>query len=209
MCQSHLTDLTQKQYGFTLLELMLAMSLGSVLVLLLLVFYSQGLKFYYQVNQLAEELENGRYACFFLRRLLKQSVGVKGLTDLEKNNHLLRIKKTSDAFEQITLEHDQQIKTTLFISEITSKPPGKKLYGLFKKQAGKPRIEIAEGIQDMKVWYGVKAPSMSHVDRYIPANEVVDWHEVVIMKIILLSQTGSNPKVKEWRMYIAVNQGTS
>lgn len=47
-------------------------------------------------------------------------------------------------------------------------------------------VPLAEGVEDMQVLYGLDIDDDGIANRYVPANNVADWNEVVSMRITLL-----------------------
>jgi Type IV Pilus-assembly protein W len=190
-----------KQDGFTLFEVLITTSLSSALILLLFIFLSHCIRFYFYIYQSAAELESGRYASFFLRTKLKNISSLQGLIENEPAYRKLNPKKGTAAFN--IMIKNQELNFYLFVSKIDyAENSAKKQYALFIKEEGKPRIEIANNIWDMKVVYGIRCPHSLNVCNYVTSQQVADWKQVVSLKLSVF--TGNERSTKEWRMYIAL-----
>ncbi|NWO08514.1 MAG: PilW family protein [Alteromonadaceae bacterium] len=51
-------------------------------------------------------------------------------------------------------------------------------------------IELVSGVESMQVLYGLKAQNQRAVARYVTANSVTDWRDVVSVRVALLMRSG-------------------
>jgi Tfp pilus assembly protein PilE len=170
-----------KAAGFTLLEILIANSLGNVLILLFITAYSYCLHFNAELKAMAQELENMRFTGYFLRQQLEQAVMVHGLAATETRGLKFYLPKDGKLIEY-----------SLY-TEQTS---------LYLKETSKPRIIIVEGIACMSLLYGIKCPKTLDVCSYVAATQVPDWSQVVSLKISYLGKLFPKP----WSIYIALKQ---
>ena len=187
--------------GYTLLEFLLAASIGSFLAVLAILLYAQCLRFYCEISQKSEQLENDRYASFFIRNELKKAARVNGvmrLEDIKKINP----KKNTDVFATYAKGEGSEAIIFYITSIHSLLPHEKNVYALFMKEGEKPRIEIARGINDMNIVYGIKCEGSHNICRYVSSAEVADWKNVGSIQVHLSSQV--NNVARGWSMYIAI-----
>ena len=63
---------------------------------------------------------------------------------------------------------------------------------LFRKDGAAAAQELVEGVEDMQVLYGIDTDSNRTANRYVTANNVADWGDVVSAEVRLLLQTLDN-----------------
>ncbi len=88
-------------------------------------------------------------------------------------------KKYSNTAEVIRL-----MTITYYISNGTSGLPS-----LFRKEGANAGEEIIEGLQDLQILYGVDSDGDRVVNRYVGANLVTDWKDVISVRFNLLLQS--------------------
>lgn len=192
--------------GFTLIELSIACCLSGFLFLLLMTFYSAHVRFSIELKQTAEQLENARYACFFIRNLFSQSRRIKSLSHKECSH--LKVRPGTDGCE-LELRSNKNTKVVfLFISQSNAlSAPPQPSYALFYKEQNKPRIEIASDVYSMKIVYGLRCSRSDNICSYEESNETLNWARVTSVKLSLLMQQGLLSK--KWNLYLALNRTNS
>ncbi len=184
--------------GFTLLEIMLATSLGSCIVVALLVYCSLISKFYLYVNEHSQRVENRRFVVFFLLDYFQHLTGAFVLPMNKDFFSKLKIKRDSEGLQVVSLINNQQVVSYIYLSDV-----GHNMASLFLKQENKPRIEIARGIDHMKSLYGIKCPSSNNICNYFNANQIVDWMQVRSVEVTL-TQMDKRFAHKIWSIYVVV-----
>lgn len=212
-----------KQQGFSLVEMMVAIFLGSVLMLTLVKLYITSKHTYLTVKSLASFQERGRFiSTYFIERIHR--AGYKGCEQskvFEKGvqriygyssgslpTALAASSSTlSDAFQlgeciaESSGEHFRQI--LYFIADTGRKDQhGKPLESLFEKILPGPRLELVSGVSSMKVHYGVSTPLEESVAYYADASQIRDWSGVKSIHIILQLSNGST--YRPWSIYVAL-----
>ncbi|MBA2653851.1 MAG: hypothetical protein H0U71_02145 [Gammaproteobacteria bacterium] len=175
--------------------------LGSALILLFLILFSNCLRFYLAVNLLSEELENQRYGCFFLRNVFVGVNSVRGLDGGEVHSKGLPVKRLTDAIEMTIANENQIKKVILYVGQSPLNPLNS---SLFMKQQGKPRIETIAKIVDMRALYGLKCAKSQNVCGYVGFSSGIDWSQVISLKLTLFSK--DNLIAKPWSVYIAIKK---
>lgn len=198
--------------GFTLLEVMLASWLGSTVFLGLFYYYSLIIQLNFSIQVLANKIESGRYALFFLWHHLhdiendetcaKNFFPIFGRYD-QVSYRNLQATKGSDILETMHCKNNRLTKTFFYIAAIKDKDDLASKHALFLKKHNEPALEIARGIDKMQVFYGVKCISSNNVCYYLPADKISDWARVGILKIKLI-QIESSGTSKSWRIAIAI-----
>ncbi|MFC4260132.1 PilW family protein [Marinobacter lacisalsi] len=55
-----------------------------------------------------------------------------------------------------------------------------------------PRQELVEGVESMQVMYGLSENQIRQADRYVSANQVTDWSEVMSLRVSFVVRSGGN-----------------
>ncbi|WP_026280617.1 PilW family protein [Thioalkalivibrio sp. ALE9] len=88
--------------------------------------------------------------------------------------------------------------TTYFVGESTSDPNRTSLFRQSLSPAADPR-EVAEGVYDMSIEYGLDDNGNARVDRYVASGDMTtgDWENAAAVRVHLLVNNGSEDNVVE------------
>ncbi len=191
-----------KQSGLSLIELLVASLLGSLLILGLSQIYLTVKRSQLSQNAIASIQEKGRFIAYFLRKRIHMA----GYSGCEKNKPTIRqneaisgYKDTHDNDALIIGEcltykkREQFIKTKYYIANTNRRNPrGQRIFSLYAKPIGGRRQELIAGVTKMKVIYGVTSKSRQGGIRYLIGSEINDWSRVNSVEISLLLSSINN-----------------
>jgi hypothetical protein len=186
-----------KYYGFTLMEILIANALCSLLILLFIMCFNFCLRTNLELKGMANDLENCRFACYFIRQKLSAAYRVEQITLQEKS----MLRAISNDAIKFYLIKDKAIPYFLYLAQ-SNTSGSKSPLSLYFKELNKPRVEIAEGITQLKILYGIKCPKALNICQYLLAKQVNDWTQVSSLNLSLLGSLW----VKPWGNYIALKQ---
>lgn len=185
--------------GFSLLELMLAMTLGSALMCILFTYYSLFEKIHHDIQEESLQMENARFTIYFLFNFLRYQRNVLVLPIDGATTTFLRVKEKSDAVQIRKLVNDAEIISFLYLSKISPD-----ITAFFYKQANKPRIEIARGIDQLTIEYGIKCLKSNNICMYLTGKSIRDFSQIRSV-LLTFTQKRENGTLKTWRFYSALN----
>ena len=90
---------------------------------------------------------------------------------------------------------------TYFIRTGASGRPALWVYDNFLATSGSNPVELADGVQNMQVQYGIDTDSNGAVDSYATAGGVTNWNQVVAVRISLLMASPDNNIVTSQQTY--------
>lgn len=201
-----------KQSGFSLVEIMIALLIGLFLLGGILQMFSASQQTYRMQSNLARLQENGRFALDFLSRDIRMagycigsSVGVSGTEGVAGTAPTV-----PDAPDSITLWADFTQLTGLCGSPVSMEysiktPPVTSTLPNPQITLYQNTNPLIEGIENMQILYGVdKDIPHNGADYYVPANLVlaIDWINVVSVRISLLVVTLDNHLTNKKMTYI-------
>jgi type IV pilus assembly protein PilW len=96
---------------------------------------------------------------------------------------------TKDLVENYSASGGEMIKMqskSYFIRTGASGRPALWQFDNYKAAGGDNPAEIAEGVENMQIWYGVDTNSDGVVESYAKADAVADWNQVAAVRISLL-----------------------
>jgi Tfp pilus assembly protein PilW len=209
-------------HGFSLLEILVANTLSSLLILMVLIIFFSLYKSYQYSQAEAKLLENGRYAVYLLNREL-HLIDEDGFI-YQKNVHSIhgyhgnlpkylqnQVKNDSDVVE---VEVEGFPSRAFYIGDShRCTKLGEKIYALYRKKNYHPREELVSNIVDMKISYGLSCEDSKNVCNYASADQVIKWQKVVSVKILLslisenkIFASGNKGQrlYRQWQTYIAV-----
>jgi len=233
-----------QQKGFTLAEIMIASALG-IIVLIGMVQIFQSVKQGYNLQLAMNQIqENGRFAVHFLNQKIRMAgysqclphgaAKTKAIMGYSANTAPaypnIHPRQSSDILLisqcQAINNKEEYFQTAYFISTTRYKNKNHQLVlALFEKRAGKQRRELVANIEDMKIQYGIESQDKKFIDRYVSADQVIDWKKVrsVAISLLLNSEDTIFPKDekyqfngkvigadkrlhKQWKTYVAVRE---
>jgi hypothetical protein len=208
--------------GFSLLEILVANTLSSLIILMVLIIFFSLYKSYQYSQAEAELLENGRYAVYLLNRELH-------LIDEDGFIHEKSPKSIHGYHRNLPKYLQNQVKNGSDILEIEGSPSrafyigdshrctkfGEKIYALYRKKNYHPREELVSNIVDMNISYGLSCEDSKNVCNYASADQIIKWQQVVSVKILLslisenkiFSFGNKDQRLhRQWQTYIAVRE---
>ena len=196
------------QLGFTVLEMLLAMSLSAWLLLTVIMLVgdlSQHLHWQQAMTDLMDR-ENG------LAQWLPQRISQAGLSDClkDKNDRVQVIKgygRHQSAPRWLTQRKSQTdaviisgcrryrgkqqwINTAYYIAKTHYKNEwGQPEYALYQKVEGGRREVLVSGIEDWSIHYALQLPSDNSQNSWLLASSVNDWRQVSLVSFNILVRT--------------------
>jgi len=201
-----------KQSGFSLVEIMIALLIGLFLLGGILQMFSASQQTYRMQRNLARLQENGRLALDFLARDIRMA-GYWGclsgtntdIAGVDNNTGVITVDNGTDSIAikaaftvPPILSCGTPVNTDPTYS-LTSSATAYKVYTLapnpyptlYKKFNGTWR-PLIDGIQDMQILYGVDNDGDRAANYYVVANNVANMNQVVSVRISLLVVTLDN-----------------
>lgn len=204
---SHCLSKTSSQRGFTLVELMVAMTVGlfiSAGVISLFI----GTKQSYRTNEgMARVQENGRFAIEYLSRDLRQAgypkfvdakwppsdyiQGWEGASTAPTAANLPNYTPNTDIFRinYYDTDLDAVVRHLYYIRPGASGAPG--LWRQRIVSGTTTNDELLEGIYNIQVNYGLDTNNNAQLDSYVDAS-TANWNQVVAVRIDLLLGSSEN-----------------
>ncbi len=179
--------------GFTLVELMIAMTLGLILIAGAIGVLSQFREGHRLLDGLSEVQENGRFAVQFVSRDVRMAgfpadsfggAAIIGTNDDGGNGS-----------DSITISFESGVDC-LGNPVVGAPAVAINLYFIATNQlrctgngAGGATDVLVDEIQNMQVLYGEDLDGDSRPNRYVTSADVVDWNAVVSVKLALLARS--------------------
>lgn len=155
-------------HGFSLLEFLIAMSLGLFLLMGMGTLYVNQIKTYNYLQGVNQIQENGNLSSLLLAKPIRMAT----LLQAQDNNQLIL--------------HQQNSIIKFYLADTKRKnKAGDKIRALYAYDAASPHHhqELLEGIEAMQIQYGI--PNNYRINFY-QADQVPDWQKVRLIKIALL-----------------------
>lgn len=205
--------MTSPQRGFTLVELMIAMTIGLFLSVGVIALF-MGTKQSYRANEgMARVQENGRFAVEYLARDVRQAgfkdlfgttastwtpvtaiQGWAGASTAPSGASLTSYTPNTDVFG---IQYDDPvlssaINRTYYIAPGTSGAPGLQQRRTVTSSTATTttNAELLEGVYDMQVRYGLDTNGDHQLDSY--ADTVTNWPQVIAVRIDFLLGSSEN-----------------
>ena len=189
--------------GFSLLELLIAIALGSFICIGIFNLYSSLNRLSQRQQVISNFAQNTRFIADFLRNKINQagdwscssrspgslSMPVKGYDADEAKNKLgLTIKSGTDLLQlhECIRLHDkpQYLSIEFFVADtFRTTSLNKKVYALFFKVAHHPREELITGMKNFQLSFGVRDRSQQNICAYHQSSSISDWKKVGAVKI--------------------------
>ncbi len=184
--------------GYTLLELLVAMSLSSLIMILLFNSYALIAKDYSQVKQYSDAITNSQYVLYFLKQYFNNHPKVSLFPIWQAQYPSLRLNSNSEGFGLI--DNDSACRVYLYTSKNADNHPG-----LYFKENQKPRILIASKISSMQVIYAIKCPDSKNICSYSHSEQITDWRSVKGVALSFRVQIAPSIQ-KQLRSYFAIHE---
>ncbi len=189
--------------GFSLLEMLIAIALGTFICVGVFNLYSSLSRLSQRQHAISNFAENTRFIADFLREKINQagdgscasrspgslSMPVKGYDADEAKNKLgLTIKSGTDLLQlhECIRLHDNMhyLPVEFFIADtFRTNIANKKVDALFFKVAHHPREELITGMEKFQLSFGVRDESQHNIRGYHKASSIRDWKKVGAVKI--------------------------
>ncbi|MBK1694434.1 hypothetical protein CKO09_06730 [Chromatium weissei] len=193
------------QRGFTLVELMISMTIGLFISAGMVALLIGNKQSYRDSESMARVQENGRFAIEFLAREIRQAGlqnfsgttatwppvnyigGWQGVSSAPLEASLPSADKytpNTDIFRITYYDSDVSADVTriYYIRTGAGEQPG--LYQ--KKSSSSIADELIECVYDMQLHYGIDNTGDEQIDTYVSADSISDWNRVFAVKIDLL-----------------------
>lgn len=191
--------------GVTIMELLVATAVGSVVIGSVLALYMNALESAAFLNSTSRVQESGRFATAHISRTMRmarydddQTTGaaaivpaLEGTTSSDNSLSMspFTLKANTDAIK-ISHEGAPQVRDCQGV-EIATDAWVTNTYAISSNNElicsnGTTTGIIAEGIEDMVLQYGIDNDADGVANRYVSENNVADWEDVVSAKVFLL-----------------------
>jgi len=198
----------QSQKGFSLVELLIASTLGLMLMGALIEVYLSTKNTLQAQEALSHIQENARYAIY----ILNQKIRMAGFSNCIDSNSSFRLSgfmgrgvvaNTDAILIGACIPFKNKIrfmKTAYYIGNTRRKnQTGNIIFALYRKTIPGRRQELVPNVESMKIQYGI-------ANHYLRAGQVRDWKAVHSVKITLLFNSGSRAIQKKWHTYITLRE---
>lgn len=211
-----------KQKGFTLVELMVAMTVGLFLTAGIISLFIGSKQIYRATEALSRLQENGRFAFEYLSRDVRQ-VGFRQVVGASTASPLPNFIRGWDGSStaptptapsatltgytpntdilRVRAEYDSNSATIgaptsgiHYIFYYIANDSGEP--ALWQQIAGNAATIIVEGVSDMQIRYGLDSNDDDSVNNYTTAAGVTNWNQVVAVRIDLLLRSRENNLVE-------------
>lgn len=184
--------------GSTLLELLIAMSLSSLIMIILFNAYALIAKNYNQVKQLSEAIANSQYALYFLKNNFGSHHKISLFAIQSDRYPNLKLIHNTEGFG---LADESVLQGRVYF--YTSKD-SKGNSGLYFKENQKPRILIASKITALQVLYAIQCLDSKNICSYTKSEFVKDWRLVKGVALTFTVQIAPELR-KQLRTYFALH----
>lgn len=181
----------KKQSGFSLVELMIALVLGLIVVSAVVNTYVGSTRSSRFSQGLQEMQENGRYGITTLQRGLRLA-GFAPDSDLEAFD--IPNSSATQVVVRTTAAYDCNGALTTLSDGIAvntySHDPAENTITCTGNAVGAAAMPIVEGVEAMRVLWGVSADDDGVPERYIPYSATIEPDQVVAMRVAILVSSG-------------------
>lgn len=177
------------QRGFTLVEIMIALAIGSIIVLGATSVFTSTVRSFTVQNGLSDTNETGRYAMQYLARHIRMA----GYRDSQWERGILpdSIAFTNGTSDTITVTYQSQLGCNLVPTAAVTE-----IANVFDVAGGALRCNgrtIIDGVEEMQVFLGEDTDGDNIVNRYVDAGTAgVDMDDILTVSINLLVSSESD-----------------
>ena len=182
----------KKQLGLSLIELMIAITLGLLMTAALIEFFVSNKQIYRTQESLSRVQENGRFAVHFIATDVRMAGYVTCFSETSPAGAVAGTnndgKNNSDSITVSTQTNDcsSASSTETILFEIADNPNGNP--ALFRTVDGGTAQELIEGIESMEILYGADTDGDDTPNYYVPAGTAgLNMESVVSVRVQLLS----------------------
>ena len=208
------------QSGSSLIEAMLACTLGLFLILTFIQIYLSVKKTFDLQQAIVALQENGRFSAHFLSQTIRlagysycnassdfvnKDQAIQGYQNDLPDSMKGKVVKNTDSIVIGKCDVQDHTKTftqlAFFIGATTRKTAsGKTINALYEMPLNGSKRELVSDIDDMQIFYGVTSANGEDISDYLPASQVSDWHTVKSVNIALLlsSESPVLPKAENY-----------
>lgn len=201
-----------KQKGFSIIEVLLACILASFLIAAAMQVYVSTKKLFLLQSAIAHLLEHIRFADYTLTNQIRMAgdascvgINLNSLQELIRGyqNNLPNFLQNTGVKKDTDIIVVQQCRmlegkvnlhrVAYFIANTNRKDSSTKpTYALYEKFSGSDRHELVPDVSEMQIRYGINESQKINNIVFLTADEIADWHQVKIIKIILLFNSSEN-----------------
>ncbi|ACJ17945.1 PilW family protein [Coxiella burnetii] len=212
------------QTGFSLIELLVSLFLGSLLMIMLVKLYFSFRETAQWQDTLAAIQERERFGAYFLAQRIRQagdSTCEPGETVDQSNavigydsDHLppdLRKESIPNSDVIVIGEclryHNklQFIKTAYFISDMHRKEKGKPVFSLYEKPMDGARQELIADVNKLTIHYGVSSSDRQSIRYYHTAAAIKNWEAIKSVNLTLFFHSNLM-LLKKWHLYVTLRE---
>jgi len=196
-------------YGHTLIEMLVAVFLSTLLLTGLMMIYITEKLNYFSVSALVDLQDRARFVSDLLRRNIREAGEAKCENKRKFVNQQHAIYGNENTIVIGKCMHykknNQFIQMRYFVSDTHRKDSkGDRIFALYRKPVDGEREELIAGVSGMSIKYGVATKNNRNVDHYISANAVDSWSDVDSVSITLsLSYLNT---VRLLHLYVALRE---
>lgn len=208
-----------KQNGFSLLEIVIALFLSSLLMITLTRVYLNVKVNYRFQEKFASFQEEGRFitalltkrihraddtSCMKFSKSIKSMMVIHGYSAVQLPQDTTAEKNTDAMMIGECLwyqQHQQFVRMLYFIGDTGRKnKKGKSILALYQKPFKGRREELVSHIANMKIQYGITSTNKKEITHYVSAEAVKDWRLVRAVDVSLFF----DELQKSWHIFIAL-----
>jgi type IV pilus assembly protein PilW len=177
------------QTGMTLIEIMIALLIGAFLIGGVIQIFINSQQTYRMQNNLSRIQENGRFASNLIGRDVRKTSYWGCLTrasgDIAGGNSTITLKA---AFATIPTGSCGTVvdKTAAYYTDATSTITYSINNTALRKSTNNQNNDLIEGVENMQILYGEDTNTDNWANYYTTANNVVNWENVVSIRVSLL-----------------------
>jgi type IV pilus assembly protein PilW len=173
-----------KQYGLSIVELMIALVLSLVVMFATTSIYVSNKQTYRFLDQYSMLQENGRFAIFFLREHISQAgfprqANVDPFPTVPANNKtvIVQFRSAVDCLGDVVTAVAPAVPTTTSTFTVNA-----------NQELTCNNTPLVEGIESMRILYGEDFSADGIASTYVTRDNVTDWANVVSVRVALLAQ---------------------
>ena len=196
----------KKVLGFSLVEVLIALSLVGIVTLALIDLYLHMKSNYQQQQSFLDGQEEARFITTLLTRRIHQAGNARCV-----DQTAVRASQAiwGHAAEMIIGEcmhyqgRYQFIRMRYFLGDTHRKNPrGNVISALYQQPLPGRREELVSGISEIKIRYGVGEDKPQDINRYVAAAAVTHWNQVRSVEIVLWFDSLPKP----WHLYVSLRE---
>lgn len=196
-------------HGYTLIEIIVALFLGSLLLAGLMTVYLNTKSSYRTQNGLVDLQDRVRFVSNLLQRTIHAAGNAACKNDgelVDQKHAILGDDGSMTLGECLYYKNKNQfIQMRYFVGDTHRKDfQGRDILALYRKPTVGEREELVSGISSMKIQYGMLSQNHRDVSRYVSASAVDNWSDVGSLSItVSLSYLDT---IKVLHLYVSLRE---